>query len=305
MDRHIDELMPPFPYEDLAPPGLLRPPPVSVIPGATSHLGLIYAQVMGWRPLRLDLHLPTDTSGPTPAVVYVHGGSFLGGVPAMGPWTTLPAQGIAVAAISYRLAGETSFPEPVEDVRAAVRWIRDQADEWDIDPQRLALWGSSAGALLSGITAVSHDRPLGRRVGASTAWSHVSAAISHYGVSDIRSLRRDALEGSESEAAELDEIMHRFVGSSTVPPAVREHLGPEGPTPPPFLVMHGDADRRVGPGQSRQLHHDLTAAGGSSRLVEVPGADHGTPEFFAPPVVGACVEFLQTVWSTETTTEVP
>ncbi|MFC5676715.1 alpha/beta hydrolase [Aeromicrobium endophyticum] len=300
MDRHLDELMPPIPYEDVAPAALLRPPATSVVPGAASHLGLIYAQVMGWRPLRLDVHLPTATTTRAPAVIYVHGGSFIGGIPAMGPWTSLPLHGIAVVSVSYRLTGEVSFPEPVEDVRAAVRWVRDHADEWGIDPGRLALWGSSAGALLSGIAAVSDDRPLGRRVGSSQASSHVSAAIGHYGVSDLRSLAQDAIPGSETQATELGAIMDRFVGSSTVPPSVTSHLGLAKSVPPPFLLVHGDADQRVGPGQSRRLHDGLVAAGGTSTYLEIPGADHGTQEFFRDPVVGRCVQFLRQAWDAPT-----
>jgi acetyl esterase/lipase len=299
--RHLDEIMQPIPYEDVAPAALLRPPPTSVVPGASSHLGLIYAQVMGWRPLRLDVHLPVSSAGRPPVVVYVHGGSFMGGIPAMGPWTSLPLHGIAVVSISYRLTGEVSFPEPVEDVRAAVRWVRDHADEWGVDGERLALWGSSAGALLSGIAAVGEGRALGRRVGSSPSSSRVAAAISHYGVSDLRALAQDALPGTESQAAELGAIMDRFVGSSTVPAAVASHLGSSGSVPPPFLLVHGDADRRVGPGQSRRLHEALVAAGGTSTYLEIAGADHGTAEFFDAPVVTRCVEFLHQAWGTAPT----
>ena len=106
----------PFPYHDLIPSALREPAGVELIPGTVSHLGLIYRSVLGYRPLRLDLHRPQDADGPVPIVVYVHGGSFIGGVPEMGPWTSLPASGIAVAAISYRLAGEAAFPGPVDDI---------------------------------------------------------------------------------------------------------------------------------------------------------------------------------------------
>lgn len=303
MDRHIDEVMEPFPYEELAPADLLRPPPVSVLPGASSHLGLMYAQVLGWRPLRLDLHLPSHPApARAPVVIYVHGGSYLGGIPAMGPWTTLPRHGIAVASISYRLAAEAPFPEPVEDVRAAVRWVRDHADEWGVDADRLALWGSSAGALLSGIAGVSDDRPLGRRVGSSPTSSQVSAVIAHYGISDVRTLSKDALPGTDAASARLDEIVHRFVGTSTVPPAVSEHLHPPHDAPP-FLLVHGDADRRVGPGQSRRLHRDLAAAGVPTSYVEVAGADHGSAEFFTDPVLSRCVDFLLEAWGIDHTLE--
>jgi hypothetical protein len=121
---HPSELLPPQDYAAMAPRALTEPHAVAALPGALSHLDVAYATMIGRRPLRLDLHVSAGSPGPHPVVVYAHGGSFVGGIPALGPWTSLPAQGIAVASVAYRLAGEVPFPEPVEDIRAAIRWVR-------------------------------------------------------------------------------------------------------------------------------------------------------------------------------------
>jgi acetyl esterase/lipase len=126
----------------MAPRALTEPHAVAALPGARSHLDVAYATMIGQRPLRLDLHVPAGSPGPHPVVVYAHGGSFAGGIPALGPWTSLPAQGIAVASVVYRLAGEVPFPEPVEDLRAAIRWVCAAAPRFGLDPR-----GSPAGAV--------------------------------------------------------------------------------------------------------------------------------------------------------------
>src|SRR6201999_141620 len=83
--RHPSELLPPQDYAAMAPRALTEPHAVAALPGALSHLNLAYATMIGWRPLRLDLHVPAGSPGPHPVVVYAHGGSFVGGIPALGP----------------------------------------------------------------------------------------------------------------------------------------------------------------------------------------------------------------------------
>ena len=295
---HPDDLMPHLDYSTLVPGSLLEPPAVEVLPGAVSHLQVRYADVLGWRPLRLDLHVPsTPGEGLCPVVVYVHGGSFLGGLPTMGPWTTLPRRGIAVASVSYRLSGEVAFPEPVEDVRAALRWLGEHARDYGIDPDKLALWGSSAGGYLAAMVGVTGSRPLGRPVGPVDGGVHVSAVITHYAVTAPERLREDAYRNSDEEIAALEVVMQNFFdGTSPVPTAVTDHLSDQSQVPP-FLLMHGDADRRVGLGQSRRLHAALEAHGADSELVVVPGAEHGSPAFEADEIVDRVHDFLRRVWS--------
>lgn len=294
---HPDDLMPHLDYGELVPDALLEPPPQQLLPGAVSRLQIRYADVLGWRPLRLDLHLPrASVDAPAPTVVYVHGGSFLAGMPAMGPWTTLPGRGIAVASISYRLSGEVAFPEPVEDVRAALRWLSSHAGRFGIDAERIALWGSSAGAYLAALAAIGDDS-LGRPVGDGEGHGKVSAVVTHYALTDPDRLREDAVDTGEEGLAALGAIMSNFFdGSSTVPTAVSDHLR-AGARVPPFLLMHGDADRRVGLGQSRRLHAALKAGGVASELVVIPGGDHGSPEFEATETIDRVEQFLRRVWA--------
>ena len=120
MGSHPEELMTALDYSRWVPPGLMMPPPAHVLDGIVSLIQVPFAEVIGWRPVRLDVHVPAGGVGPVPAVVYVHGGSFLVGTSGMGPWPALARRGVGVVSVSYRLAGEAPFPEAVEDVRAAV-----------------------------------------------------------------------------------------------------------------------------------------------------------------------------------------
>jgi acetyl esterase/lipase len=101
-----------------------------------------YGEVLGFRPLELDLYVP-EADGPMPVVVYVHGGGWQRGSRRDPPplldadfYEQIAAQGPAVAAIDYRLSGEARFPAPLEDVRAAVDWIREHGAGYGLDPGR-------------------------------------------------------------------------------------------------------------------------------------------------------------------------
>ncbi|MCU1682935.1 MAG: putative lipase/esterase protein [Amycolatopsis sp.] len=300
-------VMAPLDYRRLVPLAMLEPPAVSVLPGAVSHLQIPYAEALGWRPLRLDLHLPAAASARRhPVVVYVHGGSFLTGMPGMGPWAGLPGHGIAVASVAYRLSGEACFPAPVEDVRAALAWVGAQGERYGLDGERVAVWGSSAGGYLAAMAAVTGATNLStppRLLGVSPSEteSRPAAVVTHYAVTAPELLREDAYQNSEAEIRGLEAIMGGFFDDSAkLLTAVADHLG-EASAMPSFLLMHGDADRRVGLGQSRRLHDALTAAGASSELVVVPGGDHGSPHFTSEPVVARVEDFLWQSWGRSST----
>jgi acetyl esterase/lipase len=296
---HPDDLMPRLRYPDLVDPRLLVPPEVRLLPGTVSRLQIRYRDLQGWRPLRLDLHLPArPAADPAPVVVYVHGGSFLAGIPEMGPWRTLPQQGIAVASISYRLAGEAAFPEPVEDVRAALSWVGTHAAEHHLDRQRVALWGSSAGGYLAGLAALTGRRGLGHPIDDLPSLPRLAATVLHYPVTDPARLRADSYHNTPAESAALERVMAAFfrAGPADVPHALSDHVVDAGELPP-FLLMHGDTDRRVGLRQSRRLHEALIAAGRRAELAVVPGADHGDPVFESPELVSRVVAFLRSAWS--------
>src|SRR3569623_348836 len=114
-----------------------------------------FANYVGYRPLQLDLYLHADrrAHAARPLVLWVHGGGWnrgdARGSGAFADWpavlAALAARGYVVAAVDYRLSGEARFPAQVQDVKAAIRFLRDKAGAYGIDPKRVYLWGGSAG----------------------------------------------------------------------------------------------------------------------------------------------------------------
>src|SRR5580693_793671 len=148
--------------------------------GVTCQRGIEYAVVPGFRPLELDLFLPAGASGQVPVVIHVHGGGWRRGsrrhpLPALGDgfYPGLAAAGLAVAAIDYRLSGEARYPAAVDDVRAAVAWVRAALPGYGIIPGPMVLWGDSAGGHLALLAALTGTTVTGR-VDGVVAWFPVT-----------------------------------------------------------------------------------------------------------------------------------
>jgi acetyl esterase/lipase len=280
-------------------PELAGSTPLRLFEGARSYLGLQYAAPPGFRPLLLDLHVPdVAESRPVPVAVYAHGGGFLGGLRQMGPWGFLLGAGYAVASVDYRLSGECPFPGPVQDVAAAVRWVRAQAGEHGLDPGRVVGFGSSAGAYLIAAVALAGDAAILGDLGPTPEQScRLDAVIDHYGPTDFLRMDDDAPPDVVELADAPGSSAARFLGfvpSARPLDAERATLARyANADSPPFLIAHGDADRRVGIGQSIRLRDALAGAGARAELVVLPGADHGTSEFDQDYLHETTLDFLR------------
>jgi acetyl esterase/lipase len=251
---------------------------------------LVYGEVLGYRPLELDLYLP-PTDGSAPVIVYVHGGGWRRGsrrepLPVLGAdfYDQLTTQGFAVAAIDYRLSGEARFPAPLEDVRTAIGWVRNHAASYGLDADHVFLWGDSAGGHLALLAALT-----GSTVHGVVAWFPVtdlaglpSDVADAGGVPDPGPQSRDAqlLGGPASSLSDLarqaSPVSHASAGA------------------PPILLMHGAVDDMVPPAQSIRLAEALGTAGATVELELVPGATHfwnGASD--VPGIVRRSIQFLR------------
>jgi acetyl esterase/lipase len=266
-----------------------------LLPNVTSYLGRIYSVIPGFRSLTLDLHVP-DGEGPFPVATYASGGGFMINSTVMGEWQPLLAAGYAVASITYRLRGEVQHPGSVDDIVAAATWVRQHAAEFDLDASRIIGTASSAGAYLTDYAALTRDA-------AGNPWQTGSeplfaAVVSFYAVTDFAALGEDEHDEVLEPAGTPSSTETQYLGyipSQRPVDAAAAALGAHARSDaPPFLILHGDDDRRVGVGQALRFAEALTAAGATPTVVIVPGADHGTPEFTSPEVVAAVTGFLAT-----------
>ena len=126
---------------------------------------LAYATVPGFRTMTLDLYQPkrAPKDYPKPLLIFVHGGGWNSGDARQGGGfsdfpgvlAALAAKGYVVASVNYRLSGEAHFPAALQDVKAAIRWLRAHADEYGIDTSRVAVWGEEAGGQLAALAGTS------------------------------------------------------------------------------------------------------------------------------------------------------
>jgi acetyl esterase/lipase len=251
---------------------------------------VIYGEVLGYRPLELDLYLP-EAAAPLPVIVHVHGGGWRRGsrresLPAVGPgfYDRLAEQGFAVAAIDHRLSGEARYPAALDDVRTAVGWVRDNAAAHGLDAGRVFVWGDSSGGHLALLAALT-----GAKVQGVVAW---------FPVTDLVGLPADVAAAGGVPDLGPDSREAQLLGApaSSVPELAREAspVSHAGAGTPPILLMHGAADDMVPPAQSVRLTEALRASGAEVELELVPGAAHfwrGASDVAA--IVRRSVEFLR------------
>jgi len=250
--------------------------------------GVPYAALPGARPLELDLYLPAQR--PAPVVVFVHGGGWrLGSRHSAGPaypattaFEAVARAGIAVASVDHRLSGEALWPAQLHDVKAAVRWLRARAGELGVDPGRVHAWGESAGGHLAALLGLTAGDPgLEGDVGVTGPSSAVAAVAAWYPPTDLPALPGDL--GTDPAAADSREAQLLGAPVAAVPDraAQASPVAHVSPGAPPFLLLHGRADRLIPCVQSERLRDALQDAGVPVGLTTYDGADHmwlGSPE---------------------------
>ncbi len=230
------------------------------------------------KPLWVDIHVP-DGQGPFPGAIVVHGGGFDEGTRKshVGPVLEVLAKaGFAWFSIDYRMAPAYHFPQPVEDVDAAIRWVKKNAAAYNVDPSKIALTGESAGAYL--VTyAATHETPETR----------LAATVDFYGPVDYAlqaELRRDLPERFDMASANLHTSRGggtRYFGVETLDAAGMARLREISPIAAvhkgmaPFLILHGTADNQVAYEQSPAMCDAIHKAGGKCDLISVEGGGHG------------------------------
>ena len=233
----------------------------------------------GYRPQIVDIYVPAG-KGPHPLVLYIHGGGWMGGhTRQSGAFDNFPkmlaafaAEGFTVASVEYRLSGEATFPAQAKDIFAALRFLRQNAAQYHIDPSRVGVFGGSAGGHLAALTGLAcTDGKIDATLDPASANDGcVQATAAWYGIHDFATMPR---------ITQKDSAEQRLLGckdSTCTPEAIRtaSPISYVDVKDAPVLLLHGVDDKVVPVGQSQQLEAALKAAGVPVSATYYPGIDH-------------------------------
>ncbi len=251
--------------------------------------------------LLLDVFMPkAEASEPRPAVIQVHGGGWIvgsrleQGIPLL---NHLAANGWVGFNVDYRLSPRATFPDHIVDVKRAIAWVREHAEEYGADPDFICITGGSAGGHLTALAALTAG-DAEYQPGFEDADTSVAAAVPFYGVYDLTNAA--SVYYPELRDAVLEPYV--FKASYAEDPELFREASPTWrttPDAPPFLVLHGDQDTLVPVPDARTFVDRLREATDSPVLyAELAGAEHAfdiVPSVRTARVVETIELFLATV----------
>lgn len=229
--------------------------------------------------LKLDIYQPKTASGqPRPCIVWIHGGGWQGGNKSsgLGRIGALVASGDFVGvSVGYRLTDVASWPAQIHDCKAAIRYIRANASKLGIDPQRIGLWGSSAGGHLVSLLGTSGDDPaIEGSLGTIGVSSRVACVVDYCGPSDFSRFAADAPSMNQPGRP----VYKLFGGPIKEKQDLAQQASPVtyvSADDPPFLIVHGTVDKTVPIDQAIRLHEAQKKAGSDSTFIRMVGGGHG------------------------------
>ncbi len=254
---------------------------------------------------KLDIYLPNTGNGPFPVIVSIHGGAFRAGDKADGqliPMLAGLARGYAVVSVNYRLSGEAIFPAQIQDVKAAVRFVRANAKTYKLNPDKIAAWGGSAGGHLAAMLGTTGDLTLfdDATLGNTTQSSRVQAVVDWFGPiqfdqmdAQFRASGKGQPEHNAPNSPESDLIGKPIQQAASLV----KRASPAtyiSPNDPPFFIEHGTNDPLVPTEQSKKFYAALVKTLGKDRvtITLLNGAGHGGPQFDTTENMAAVFVFL-------------
>lgn len=265
----------------------------------TTYPALVYGTVqVGGAPfdLLLDLVVPNGT-GPWPLVVWVHGGGWLGGsrLPIPNSVTRLLPLGYAVASIDYRLSGQAIWPAQIQDCKAAIRFLRANAGSYGLDPDRIAVMGSSAGghlvaalgvmgdvgAVHAGSYTVDLEGTVGPHAGTS---SRVQCVLDLFGPTDMLWANDFPTFDHDSPTAPEGQLIGGAIQQNPEKWATVDPISFVTPDDALLLILHGTDDTTVPFHNGERLFLRAQAIGHDVAFLPVQDTGHGGPGFSTPAV---------------------
>jgi acetyl esterase/lipase len=245
------------------------------------------------RAQKLDIYLPDEGDGPFPVILSIHGGAFKGGDKGDGQVNAMLEglkRGFAVVSINYRLSGEAIWPAQIQDVKAAIRWIRANSKQYKLIPDKIASWGGSAGGHLSAMAGTSGNikelEDLSQ--GNADQSSRIQAVVDWFGPTDFLKMDEHAKESKVANPqvhSVPDSPESQLIGKNLKDaPDLVKAANPEtyiSKDDPPFFIQHGLNDPLVPYLQSVNFAKKLEQTLGKEKVILelIPDTGHGGPAF--------------------------
>ncbi|ECI0411842.1 alpha/beta hydrolase [Salmonella enterica subsp. salamae] len=275
---------------------------------------LVYSQIASAtavRQLHMSLLVPRNNDL-KPAIVYFPGGGFTSAA-----WNkyiqmrmALADAGFVVAAAEYRTVPD-KFPALVIDGKAAIRYLREHAQQYGIDPQRIGVMGDSAGGYMAQMMALTNGEHTFDQGSFLSRSSDVQAAVTLYGISDLRNIGEGfptAIQKVHASPAVTEALLVHgsafrdwpgaTITSDNTKALAASPMGHLKGQKPPFLIMHGSADTLVSPVQSEQLYKALKKQGNQVDYLLLEGAGHGDIYWYQKPVIDRVVNWFKATLGT-------
>ncbi|WP_221892201.1 alpha/beta hydrolase [Cetobacterium sp. 8H] len=257
----------------------------------TKYLDIPYETVPNSQ--KLDIYLPNEGNGPFPVIIGVHGGGFKYGKKDGAMNQSMVdgvKKGYAVVMINYRLSDEAKFPAAIEDLKASIRYVKANAKKYNLNPNKIALWGASSGGNLVSLAGTTGDRKIfnNPKLGNSGISTEVQAVVDWFGPIDFLTMDNQFIEegikGQNHNSADSFESQYLGAQITKVPNLVKE-TNPEtyiSKDTPPFLIEHGTADVLIPYTQSINFANSLEKVIGKENveLVLLKCAGHGQASAF-------------------------
>lgn len=232
----------------------------------------------------VDVYLPKKRNGdkPLPVVAMIHGGGWVNGdrlgYAALGIQLARTGDYAAVG-VGYRLSKEAHWPSQVYDCKAAIRWIRAHAKEYNLDADKIAVWGSSAGGHLSSLLGTSGDvKELEGDLGPNKDFSsRVQCVVNLCGPEDFT---KALMFDKQGQPIWNDDAVSGLLGGNaqekTTEAKAASPVTHVTKDDPPFITFHGTKDQRVAYLHAEGIHAALQKAGVPSLLVPITDGGHGS-----------------------------
>ena len=244
--------------------------------------------------LKMDIYLPSGNKVNRPALMWIHGGGWKRGDRSNCSLKWLTQHGFVVASISYRFSHEAKFPAQIHDCKAALRFLKANADKYGIDKTKIAVGGASAGGHLAALMATtSGDKYFDGKLGDyPNQITDTPAVIDFYGATDFLLRSKVQPDKTDKKGGVVFELLGAAVSENKELARKSSATYQVSANSAPLLIFHGDQDKVVLLPQSERIHQVYQSFDLISELHVLKGAGHGGKVFSSNKTKKLIIDFL-------------